>query len=161
MPPSPTLSRFQLASLMLALVLIPFSFVIGMALFLKSEPEPKLNAEIELKIDAWTPPGATPEEKSRLIELLVLRNPTRETWRNVSVSLNEQFFFYHHLPLASGESLTIPLSLFVTKSGSVAFRPATQKISLVTVFAQLPSGERAVFEKEIEQSNRAQSPTPP
>jgi hypothetical protein len=147
--PGPTLNRWQLAGLMLVLVLVPFAFVVGMAVFLKAQPEPKLDARIELKIDAWSPPGDTSQSKARLIELMVVQNPTQDEWRNVAVAINEQFYFYHPDPLPAGQSITIPLATFITKSGSVAFRPATQTIKLVTVFAQIPNGERAVCEREV------------
>ncbi len=150
MAPAPTLTRKQLAALMMALVILPFGFVIGMAMFLKPVPEPKLNAEVSIKIDVWTPKEPDAENKTRLIELFVVHNPTQDTWRNVAMALNKQFYFSYHEPVPSGGTVTIPLSFFVTKSGSVSFRPATQKIEMVTVFAQIPSGERAVFERAVD-----------
>jgi hypothetical protein len=143
---------------MVGLVTIPFSFVIGMAMFLKPAPEAKLDAEVSIKIDVWKPKESNAEDRTRLIELLVVHNPTQDTWRNVAMALNKQFYFSYHEPVPSGATVSIPLSFFVTKSGSVSFRPATQKVNMVTVFAQVPSGERAVFERTVDPDELGPAP---
>ncbi len=96
----------------------------------------------------------------RLLPSIVVTNGTSETWENVSVSINKAFVHYHFQPLAPGETLVAPLERFVTKGGNVNFRPSTQEVRRITVFAQLPSNERAVLNRGVEATSTGWSVKP-
>jgi hypothetical protein len=76
---------------------------------------------------------------------LRLHNPTDELLRNLSMAINGQFYFYSPEPLAPGSDFSVPLAFFKT-SGNQTYRPTTQHIKKLTIYAQLPSGRRAIRE---------------
>jgi hypothetical protein len=72
-----------------------------------------------------------------------LHNPTDQRWQNISMAINSQFYFYSPDPLEPDSDFSVPLAFFKT-SGNQTFRPTTQRIKKLTIYAQLPSGRRAV-----------------
>lgn len=145
------IGRRQLTALLLG---IPLAFVSIAWLLSKTgtiRPEAKLEVEIDVRAEAWTPPKSDGTD-TRLYPCVVLKNPTTEPWKNVTIALNKQFYFYAHLPLDAGGVLVTPLEHFVTKGGNITFRPGSQQVHQLTVFAQLPNGERAVYEAPFEGS---------
>jgi hypothetical protein len=74
-----------------------------------------------------------------------LHNPTDQLWRNIEMSISGQFYFYCPEPIAAHGDFRVPLAFFKT-SGNQAFRPAGQSIKKLTVYAQIPSGRRAILD---------------
>ncbi len=145
-PPGLRLNRLQLT---LFLVGVPMVFVAAVMALSRTGtvlPERRLVAEIRLSIESWAPPKS---DVARLYPCVVLKNPTNEHWRNVAISINKQFYFYPQGEIGPEESLVVPMEHFVTKGGNITFRPASQQVKQLTVFAQVPNGERAVFEQEM------------
>ncbi len=143
--PHRTLSKTQLIAMLLIISIAPPVFVVSMVATHRPPKEPELNVRIEQSIKLHQPRNR--ENSPRLLPCLVVSNPTEEAWRNVAVSLNKQFFYYHPGELQAGGEFSIPLEFFVTKGGNVAFQPGSENVQQVTVFAQIPSGARAVAEK--------------
>ncbi len=131
--------------MLLIISIAPPVFVVSMVATHRPPKEPELNVRIEQSIKLHQPRNR--ENSPRLLPCLVVSNPTEEAWRNVAVSLNKQFFYYHPGELQAGGEFSIPLEFFVTKGGNVAFQPGSENVQQVTVFAQIPSGARAVAEK--------------
>jgi hypothetical protein len=152
-----TLSRRQLTIGLILLTLIPFSFVVLMYLTLPTSKDPLLEVQVEIGPRTWVSNDGT---QTRLLPSLILRNPTGDLWRNVNLSLNEQFYYYHPDPVQAGEELVIPLKFFHTK-GNQFYPPESQPLKKLMIFAQVPSGARAIREMEIEQQEPFDSSTPP
>jgi hypothetical protein len=108
-------------------------------------PEPTLNALAKLSVEPWTPDVGESGD-FRLMPSITVTNPTADSWGNVSIAINDMFYYYHGEVLSPGESVTTPCEFFVAGVGNVPFRPGSQQVELISVFAQIPSGERAVFE---------------
>lgn len=85
-----------------------------------------------------------------MVPCVTVKNPTQESWRNLSVGLNEQFYCSDPKELRAGEVLSLPLEVFVARNGSVRFPVGNRDIKLVTVFAQISSGARAVSEHNMQ-----------
>lgn len=126
--------------------------------------EPTLSVVVEHSIKLHQP--RNDRENPRLLPSLTVKNPTADDWRNVAISLNKQFFFYHPGTFHASEEVFIPLEFFVTKGGNVAFQPGSEIVNQVTVYAQIPNGARAISEnyfdsngqlisKEVADSNAA------
>lgn len=143
--PHRTLSKPQLVAMLLIISLVPPIFVVSMVATHRPPKEPELSVRVEQSVKLHQPRNQA--NSPRLLPCLIVANPTEEAWRNVAVSLNKQFFYYHPGELKAGDEFSIPLEFFVTKGGNVAFQPGSETVQLVTVFAQIPSGARAVAEK--------------
>jgi hypothetical protein len=124
--------------------MVPPIFVVGMVASHQPPKEAELETRIELTVKLHRP--RKEEENPHLLPCLDVENPTSEKWRNIAVSLNKQFYYYHPKELKQGEVLSVPLEFFVTKGGNVAFQPGSETVTQVTVYAQIPSGARAVSE---------------
>lgn len=135
------LSRAWLTASLIAVTLIPVALALTVWLAVPSTPEPQLTASVSLEAVSWPPTAID----ARLMPGVRIGNPTSEPWRNVSVGINNQFYFYSPDPVEAGSDLTVPLAFFRT-SGNQPYRPTVIRIKKLTVFAQLPSGRRAVFE---------------
>jgi hypothetical protein len=146
-PPPQILSRKQLGLATLVVIVFPMIFVAWMAFGLNPKPEPKLEASITVGVMAWSPDQSA--ERTRLVPALILVNQSQEPWGNVSIALNDQFFFYRREILNGGEEVRIPLEFFSTK-GNQRFHPPSNKLTEVTLYAQLPSGARGVKEQPFE-----------
>ena len=107
-------------------------------------PEPRLPALVKLD-SMWITLGEKPEDR-RLVPCISIKNPTESAWRNLSIGLNEQFYSQEPKGVAAGEMISIPLEVFVARNGSVRFPVGNRDIKLVTVFAQVETGARAVSE---------------
>lgn len=142
----PTLSRRQLTLAMVFLTLVPPLLAVALYVSFPVGDDPVLEVEAEVGPRAW-PAGDASE--ARLLPCLILRNPTDQPWKNVSLSINEQYHFYHPDAMQPGEEIVVPLRFFTT-SGSRYFRPESQPLELLTVYAQIPTGARAI--RKIEAS---------
>lgn len=74
-----------------------------------------------------------------------LHNPTDQRWQNVSMAINAQYHFYSPEPLEPGGDFRVPLAFFKT-TGNQSFRATAQPIKKLTIYAQIPSGRRAIRE---------------
>jgi hypothetical protein len=145
-PKPKTLSKRQLAVAASLIVALPLALVAWMAFGLDVKPEPVLDAQISTGVMSFSPDD-TPQ-RTRLVPALVITNNSQDDWGNVSASLNDQFFYYHREKLRAGRELKIPLEFFATKGNSV-FQASSNKLTKVTLFAQIPSGARGVKEEEM------------
>lgn len=145
-PKPKTLSKPQLAVAASLIVALPLALVAWMAFGLDVKPEPVLDAKISTGVMSFSPDN-TPQ-RTRLVPAIVILNNSQDEWGNVSASLNDQFFYYHREKLRGGSELRIPLEFFATKGNSV-FQPSSNKLTKVTLFAQIPSGARGVKEQEM------------
>ena len=107
-------------------------------------PEPTLPALVKLE-SMWIALKEKPEDR-RLVPCISIKNPTESAWQNLSIGLNEQFYSQEPKGVAAGEMISIPLEVFVARNGSVRFPVGNRDIKLVTVFAQVETGARAVSE---------------
>ncbi len=139
-----TLTRRQLTAALILITLIPFALVVVLYTTLPVGPDPVLQADVQVGPRAW--PNAEAAD-ARLVPCVILRNPTEEPWGNVNMSINEQFHFFHPDVIQSGEEIFVPLKFFHTK-GNAFFPPESQELKLLTVYAQIPSGRRAILEVE-------------
>jgi hypothetical protein len=116
--------------------------------FTRRIPEPELPALVRLH-SMWITPGGNKDDP-RMVPCVTIKNPTQESWRNLSVGLNEQFYCSDPKELRAGEVLSLPLEVFIARNGSVRFPVGNREIKLVTVFAQISSGARAVSEHNMQ-----------
>ncbi len=144
--PARPINRRTLFLLLLVISLIPPIFVVSMVATYTPQPEPPLDVKVTQNLTVHAP-RKTPDSP-RILPCITVENPTSESWKNVSVYLNKNFIFSRGPTeaLDAGQSFNIPLEFFVTKSGNVAFQPGSENVHQVTVFAQIPSGARAVCE---------------
>ncbi len=137
-----TLTRRQLTAVLVLVTLVPVMMVIALWASLPTLPEPVLNADVSVGPSAWSNGNL---EESRLVPCVILKNPTADPWQNINMSINEQFHFFHPEPLAGGQSLAIPLKFFHTK-GNQFYPPEKQELKLLTIYAQILDGSRAILE---------------
>jgi hypothetical protein len=147
MVPGITLNRRSLTLLIALSILIPVGFGLGLALWMRKIPEPPLEALVRLDV-MWIEPK-TDRQAQRLVPAISVRNTTTESWRNLSIGLNKQFYAQEPKGIASGQTITLPLEAFVARNGSVRFPPDQQEVKHVTVFAQILTGARAVSDFDI------------
>lgn len=138
------INRRTLIGLLVLITTLPPLFVVSFFLLHEAAPEPKLDVAVELTVMRYSKSKSEGDE--RLLSAVRVINTSRGDYRNVSVSLNKQFFYYHPKPLAAGANMEIPLEFFVTKGGNVKFQTGYKKVEIVTVFGQLPTNARAVAE---------------
>ncbi len=141
-----TLSAKQLTWALILITLIPFGLVVLLYSTSPTGRDPVLQAEVRVGPRAWPNEQAA---DARLVPCVILRNPTADEWRNLNMSINEQFHFFHPEAVAPGEEVFVPLKFFHTK-GNQFFPPESQELKLLTIYAQIPSGRRAILEVEGE-----------
>ncbi len=142
-PPLPrALSRRQLTAALILLTLLPFSLVVVLYTTLPEIKDPVLQVAASVGPRAWPAADAV---DARIVPSLILKNPTNERWGNVNLSINEQFHFTHPDEIQPGEEIFVPLKFFHTK-GNQYFPPESQELKLLTIYAQVPSGARAIVE---------------
>ena len=149
MPDSPrpnSLSRTQLTVALIVVTLLPFSLVVILYTTLPSIPDPELDVNVAIGPRAWP---ATESDSARIVPCVILTNPTEDAWNNLNMSVNEQFHFTHPGTVQAGEEVVVPLKFFHTK-GNAYFPPESQRLKLLTIYAQIPSGARAIREIEGE-----------
>ena len=161
-PPSPielprVLSRRQLTLGLIFITLIPFALVVVMYATLPSFDDPVLQVDAAVGPRAWPSDDAP---NARIVPSLILRNPTDEDWQNVNMSINEMFHFAHPYPLRSGEEIFVPLKFFHTK-GNQDYPPESQALELLTVYAQIPTGARAIAQIPGSELTAPSSPEQP
>jgi len=142
-----TINSRQLTLIFVVMIVGPISCGLLLSYFTARKPEPPLAALVRL--DSMWISTKDIEEKQRLVPCIVIKNSSQESWRNLSIGLNEQFYSSEPKGILAGESRSIPLEVFVARNGSVRFPVGNRDIKLVTVFAQIPSGERAVSEHTL------------
>lgn len=143
-PPVRPISRVQLIGLLTIIPLFFLGCVSWMWLASKPSPEPILIAKVRQEVTVHTPRRSP--DSPRILPCLIIENPTTDSWRNVAISINKEFFFYPPGTLSPEQNITVPLEFFVTKGGNVAFQPGSESVHRVTIFAQIPTGARAVSE---------------
>ncbi len=141
-PPPGALSRKQLTLGLVLITLIPFGLVVLLYMTMPAFDDPVLQVQASVGPRAW-PTDTDPD--ARIVPSLIIKNPTDEPWNNLNLSINEQFYYQHPDPLRPGEEIFIPLKFFHTK-GNQYFPPESQQLSLLTIYAQIPSGARAIAE---------------
>ena len=139
-----TITSKQLTILIVVLVAGPVACGLLLSYFTPRNPEPTLPALVKLE-SMWVSPGEASQSR-RLVPCISIKNPTAEAWRNLSIGLNEQFYSQEPKGVGAGEFISVPLETFVARNGSVRFPVGNRDIKLVTVFAQIETGARAVSE---------------
>lgn len=135
-----TLGPVGLTVGLILLTIIPFLFVVTLYVTLPTSKDPELVVDASVGPRTWTSNDGT---QTRLLPSLILRNPTDEQWNNVNMSINSQYYYYHPDPMEAGQVLSIPLKFFHTK-GNQFFSLENQPLNELTVYAQIPSGARAI-----------------
>ncbi len=141
-----TLSRSQLTAALILITLLPFCLVVVLYSTMPATEDPVLAADVQVGPRAW-PNADSPN--ARVVPCVILDNPTDESWRNVNMSINEQFHFAHPDPIDGGQQIYVPLKFFHTK-GNQFYPPESQPLKLLTIYAQIPSGARAILEVDGE-----------
>ncbi len=142
-PPRP-ISRLRLTLLLVIISLVPPIFVVSMVATHKPPPDPVLEVVVREEVQLHSP--RISPDRPRLLPSLVVENPTDEPWRHVTIYVNKDFVFVRQEPLEPHSTFSVPLEFFVTKGGNVAFQPGSERVEQVLIFAQIPSGARAVRE---------------
>ncbi len=135
-----TLSPRNLTIGLISLTLIPFFFVVLLYVTLPPNKDPELDVALEIAPRPWS---SNDGSQTRLLPSLIVRNPTQDHWKNVNFAINKQFYYYHADPMQPNEELIVPLKFFHTK-GNQFYPPESQPLKLLTVYAQIPSGARAI-----------------
>lgn len=142
-PPLPrVLSKSQLTAALIFITLLPFCLVVVLYSTFPEMDDPVLRVEASVGPRAWPNPDA---DNARIVPSLILKNPTSEDWGNVNLSINEQFHFVHPDTIRAGEEIFVPLKFFHTK-GNQFYPPESQELKLLTIYAQIPTGARAIAE---------------
>ena len=142
MQPKRTLNAKQLTILMIVPIAVPVACGLLLSFMTPRIPEPTLPALV--KLDSMWIDEALPER--RLLPCISVKNPTASGWKNLLVGLNEQFYCEVPKGVQAGQVSSVPLEAFVARNGSVRFPVGNRDIKVVTVFAQIESGARAVSE---------------
>lgn len=137
-----TLTKTQLTMALILVTLLPFGLVVLMYTSMPTFSDPELQVKVEVGPRAW-PDSAAPE--ARLVPCVVIRNPTGDSWNYLNMSINHQFHFTHPDPVLADGEVIVPLKFFHTKGNSY-YPPESQPLKTLTIFAQIPSGARAIAE---------------
>ena len=137
-----TLNAKQLTILLVLPIAVPVACGLLLSFLTPRIPEPTLPALV--KLDSIWIGESSPDR--RLVPCISVKNPTASDWKNLLVGLNEQFYCEMPKGVAAGQVFSVPLEAFVARNGSVRFPVGNRDIKLVTVFAQVESGARAVSE---------------
>ena len=151
-----TITPKTLTLLFVVFIFGPIGCGLLLSYFTRKMPEPELEAAVRLETMWVNPKGK--DESPRLVPCVTVKNLTESPWRNLSIGLDGQFYSSEPKGIPASESFSIPLEAFLARNGSVRFPGGDRKIKLVTVFAQIPSGARAVSEFTI--PTRAPTITP-
>ncbi len=139
-----TLSRKQLTWALILVTLLPFGLVVLMYSTMPSVEDPELLVDVRVGPRAWPDEQA---ENARIVPCVILRNPTQEDWNYLNLSINHQFHFTHPDMVKPDDEVVVPLKFFHTKGNSF-FPPESQELKELTIYAQIPSGARAIAEIE-------------
>lgn len=135
-----TLGPVGLTVGLVLLTVIPFLFVVLLYVTLPTSKDPELEVQASIGPGTWM---SNDGSQSRLLPSLLLKNPTEDLWRNLNISINGQYYYYHQDPVQAGGELSIPLKFFHTK-GNQFFSLESQPLNELTFYAQIPSGARAI-----------------
>ncbi len=138
------LSPLQLSVLLVVVTLLPFLLVVFLYTSMPDIRDPVLDVEVAVGPRAWPSNEAV---DARVVACLVLSNPTTDAWNYLNLSINHQFHFTHPYEVGGGEEIVVPLKFFHTK-GNAFFPPESQELKSLTIYAQIPSGARAIREFE-------------
>ncbi len=152
--PGKTLSRTQLTLILVLVTLIPFGLVVFLYTQMPDHRDPVLRANVTIGPRAWPSDQA---DDARIVMCVILQNPTDEEWRQLNMSINDQFHFFDPEPVRPGGEVFVPLKFFHTK-GNANYPPERQKLESLTIYAQVPSGARAILKIEDESLDRALRP---
>ena len=147
---APTLSRNQLTAALVLVTLIPFGLVVLLYMTMPDTPDPVLDAEVTVGPRAWPNDHAL---NARMVPCAIVRNPTRDEWNRVNLMINAQFDYSYPKPVRGGEEIFVPLKFFHAK-GNRFYPPQSQELKQLTIFAQIPSGARAILDLHGEQIKR-------
>jgi hypothetical protein len=136
--------------------LIPPAVVVSYAVLYPQAPEQILEVNVELTVMPYQMPSSESKDV-RLLSAVKVTNTSDQTYRNMNISLNKQFFYYHPHAVPKGAAVEVPLEFFVTKGGSIKFQTGNKKVNQVTVFAQIESNARAVAERYFDDAGNPKS----
>lgn len=147
--PGIRLNRLSLTLLILGAILIPVGSAIGLFFWSTPIPEPHLDARVRLD-GMWIEDRKNPGQQ-KLVPAISIWNPTSEHWKQLTIGINKtrrnnQFYASEPAGIPAGKTVSIPLSAFVARNGSVTFPVGTRNVREVTVFAKLPNSARGVCE---------------
>lgn len=137
-----TLTSKQLTAALILVTTLPFLLVVFLYSSMPDYRDPVLEVDVSVGPRAW--PNETAED-ARIVPCVILRNPTDEAWNNLNMSINHQFHFFDPETVEPGEEIFVPLKFFHTK-GNAYFPPESQELKELTIYAQIPSGARAIVE---------------
>ncbi|MCC6507603.1 MAG: hypothetical protein IT423_00740 [Pirellulaceae bacterium] len=142
-PPGILLSRRWLTVSLIAVTLIPVALAATVWIAIPESAEPDLPVEVNFEPVPW-PPNST---EVKLMPGVRIRNSTDSRWTNVSMAINKQFYFYLPDPVEARSDFRVPLAFFRT-SGNQPYRPTIVPMRMLTVYAQMPSGKRAIRDQK-------------
>lgn len=154
LPPGRTLSRTQLTLILFLVTLIPFGLVVLLYTQMPDIRDPELQVDITIGPKAW-PNAQSPD--ARVVPCLILKNPTDQVWGELNMSINDQFHLFDPDPVRPGSEVYFPLKFFHTK-GNQNYPPDRQPLKSVTIYAQIPTGARAIRKIEDESLDKALRP---
>ena len=142
--PTSRLSRTALVSafgLMIAIGLGVYS------LFPDSIGGPPLPVTVSLE---EAPVETTAGNIAMLTQVVSVTSDFDQPIKNLAIELNGDYVMMQSSPLAPGEKLVLPLSVFTAKRSSRRFDPQRQAVEDVIVRGQLPNNARGVSKFEFE-----------
>ncbi|MCY3006428.1 MAG: hypothetical protein NTV29_10675 [Planctomycetota bacterium] len=147
--PGIRLSRLGLTGLILGAILIPVCSAVALFFLSKPMTEPLLDARVRLD-GMWVQDPKNPGQQ-KLVPAISIWNPTSEPWSQLTIGINKfrrssQFYASEPSGIPAGKTVSIPLSAFIARNGSVPFPVGTRNVREVTVFAKLPNSARGVCE---------------
>lgn len=147
--PGIRLNRLGLTVLILGAILIPVGSAIVLFFLSKPMTEPPLDARVRLD-GMWVQDPKNPGQQ-KLVPAISIWNPTSEPWSQLTIGINKfrrssQFYASEPAGIPAGKTVSIPLSAFIARNGSVPFPVGTRNVREVTVFAKLPNSARGVSE---------------
>ncbi len=91
-------------------------------------------------------PSSAQDGQSRVLEdVIVVENEADFAIPNLAIDLNGRYFLYHDKPLAAGETLVLPQTVFTNRT-SQRWVPGHHRVKTITIMGKLPSGARGVTE---------------
>lgn len=78
-----------------------------------------------------------------LEDVIVIENEADFAISNLAIDLNGRYFLYHDKPLAVGETLVLPQTVFTNRT-SQRWVPGHHRVKTITIMGKLPSGARGV-----------------
>lgn len=141
---NPTLSRFQLTLLLLALAIVPSSVTVGMWYLMPGTEEGRLPVEFQIA----NVPGAAyyqqPAEKRDPLEdaRVVITNRSDSTWDVLNIVVNKGYEIRDpETILEPGHSVDYHLDKFYNRSGFV-FEPELSPVTHIRIFARIDKTHR-------------------